>query len=229
MAIEYELKFWTDREDEVVDGKPTGTKIPVDWVSYAPAVIGGKPNTTHFVNEKVRRLDPANFKIYPGQDGGAMMKVVEERWSAIGPAYHAWKEGREVVTDGTALNVWTTLRSDEMDTLLRYKIRTVEAVAKMSDNQCSQMPLPNAWGLRDLAKEFLASRKEEGDSAEIAALKAQIEHLQNAITGATINDPKADEANAIREELEARGISYDKRIRDPDKLRAILNSGGIAA
>jgi len=229
MALEYELKFWTDREDEIgEDGKPTGTKIPVDWVSYAPAVIGGKPNTTHFVNEKVRRLDPVNYRIYPGQDGGAQMQVVQERWNSIEPAYTAWKEGREPVHDGTALSVWTTLRSDEMDTLLRYKIRTVEGVAKMSDNQCSQMPLPNAWGLRDLAKEFLASRKDEVDSNEIAELKAQIEALKSALPEAQINDPRADEAKALREELDERGVQYDKRIRDPDKLRSILN-GDIAA
>lgn len=245
MAMEYNLKFWTDVEAEIgedgfpigEDGKPiTDAKdkrkprmIPVDWVSYGPSVIDGKPNTTAMVNEKVRRLNPENFRIYPGQDGGDMMKVVNLRWESIYPEYQAWKEGREPVTNGTALSTWTTLRSEEMDTLLSWKLKTVEAVANMSDTQCSKIPLPNAWGLRDLAKEFLKTRAADNTDEKIAAMMAEIEALKGVIAGGQITDVKAEEANAIREELDARGISYDKRVKDPEKLRSILNESAQAA
>ena len=243
--MEYNLKFYTDVEAKIgedgfplaEDGKPiTDPKdkrkpqmIPVDWVSYGPSIIDGKPNTTSMVNEKVRRLMPDNFRIYPGQDGGEMMKVVNARWAVIEPEYQAWKEGREPVTSGTALSTWTTLRSEEMDTLLSWKVRTVEAVSKLTDTQCSKIPLPNAWGLRDLAKEFLRTHAEEEDSAEIAELRRQLEHLKSVVSsGAVVIDEKAEETKALREELDARGIDYDKRIKDPEKLRAILNEKAAA-
>lgn len=226
--LEYNLKFWTDVEAEVgPDGKPTGEKIPVDWVSYGPAVIDGKPNTTYMVNEKVRRLHPDNFKIYPGQDGGEMFKVVNLRWASISAAYDAWKDGRQPVESGTPLSAWSTLRSDELDTLLIYKIKTVEAVASMSDTMCSKMPLPNSWGLRDLAKEFLENNKKASENDTIEDLKAEIERLKSALPGPEVHmvDPVDPEYSALVQELEARGIKYDKRVKDPDKLRAILNEG----
>ncbi len=228
----YNLKFWTDMEAEVgPDGRPTGNKIPVDWVSYGPAVVQGVASNNNAITDKVRRLQPENFKILPGQDGGLMMKMVRERWEAIEPAYKAWKEGREMTVDGTPLAAWTALRSEEVDVLLSYKIASVEMVAGMTDTQCSQLPLPNAWGLRDLAKTFLATNKAGEDSEQIAELKRQIEHLQGVVASATINkvDPRDLETEALRDELEARGIDYDKRLRDPDKLRAILNGEQKAA
>ena len=234
----YNLKFWTDMEDEVeVTETPTGKEVkvlgkkPVDWVSYGPAVVKGVASNNVMVSDKVRRLDPANYKILPGQDGGMMMKVVRERWEAIEPAYSAWKEGREIPVEGTPLAAWTTLRSEEVDVLLAAKIRSVEMVSKMTDTQCSQLPLPNAWGLRDLALKFIETNTKEKDSAEIAELKAQIAHLTGVVAGATIQkvDPGELEAKALADELEARGIDYDKRIKNPEKLRAILNENGKVA
>ncbi len=228
----YNLKFWTDMEAEVgTDGRPTGKQIPVDWVSYGPAVVKGVASNNVMVSDKVRRLDPANFKILPGQDGGVMLQLVRERWESIAAAYSAWKEGRELPVEGTPLAAWTTLRSEEVDVLLQFKIPTVEAVSKMTDTQCSQLPLPNAWGLRDLALKFLETNSAAKDSEEIAELKRQIELLQGVVAGAVIDkvDPREQEVTALRDELEAREISYDKRLRDPDKLRAILHGEQKAA
>lgn len=234
----YNLKFWTDLEDDIeYTETPTGREAkvigrkPVDWVSYGPAVVKGVASNNVMVSDKVRRLDPVNYKILPGQDGGQMMQVVRERWESIAPAYMAWKEGREIPVNGTALALWTTLRSEEVDVLLSFKITTVEAVSQMTDTQCSQLPLPNAWGLRDLAKKFIETNSKIADSEQIAELKRQIEHLTGVVAGATITkvEPGDTEANALREELDARGIAYDKRLRDPEKLRAVLNESAKEA
>ena len=224
----YNLKFWTDMEAEVgPDGRPTGKKIPVDWVSYGPAVSKGVASNNVMVSDKVRRIDPSNFKILPGQDGGMMMKMVQDRWESIEPHYRAWKEGREITVDGTPLAAWTALRSEEVDTLLSFKIASVEAVAKMSDTQCSQLPLPNAWGLRDLAKKFLDTADANKASEREEALMARIAHLESVLSGPEVHkvDHVDPEYSALVQELEARGIKYDKRVKDPDKLRAILNEG----
>jgi len=223
----YNLKFWTDMEAEIgPDGKPTGEKVPCDWVSYGPAVIKGVASNNVLVSDKIRRLDPTNFKIKQGQDGGMTMQLVLDRWAAIEPYYRAWKEGRDVPVNGTPLAAWTTLRSEEVDALIAAKINTVEAVAVLTDNQCNGLPLPNAWGLRDLAKKFLEVQGSTKVSSEIQALQDQIKHLNDVIAGSTINkiDPVDTEVDALRAELEARGIEYDKRVRNPDKLRALLQA-----
>lgn len=225
----YNLKFWTDMEPEIgSDGKPTGEKIPVDWVSYGNAVIKGVASNNVMVSDKVRRLDPANFKIYPGQDGGAGMALVRERWAAIEPHYRAWKEGREVTVDGTPLAAWATLRSEEVDTLLQFRIATVEAVSKMTDTQCSQLPLPNAWGLRDLAKKFLETLDASKASEREQALMDRIAHLESVLTGPSIEkEVPVDERAVLWAELDARGVDYDKRW-GPERLRQALN-GEMAA
>lgn len=214
-------RFWTGTEIN-----RDGQTVPTDYVEYKLKKNADGMVPSSATVEKVRRMNPDNVHLPEGADGGDKLRHMRIVWAEIEPDYRAWKEGREIPDNGTPLAIWTQLTQEDAEIFRISGIKTVEGVAELTDNAASRIRMPNVYDLRKLAKMFLDNQKASDATAKevalmetIAALKARLDEIDNRPVAAG-----DDEVDALRAELDAREIAYDKRIRNPEKLRAILNS-----
>jgi len=228
------VKFFVGTERVAVIDPETGEAIkgefavaPVDWVTYQPmqGTDGGPPSLA--TSDKVRRLNPDNVVLAEGADGGEKLTHMRAIWSVIGPAYQAWKEGREVPEDGTPIGTWPQLSSEDVEIFRMAGIRTVEQIANITDNMAAKLRMPNVHDLKKLAAMFLANHGAAKEAAEKAALYEKIEMLTQRLDQVQAAIPvEDDEADALRAELDAREVVYDKRW-GAKRLREALE--GLAA
>lgn len=81
-------------------------------------------------------------------------------WAVIGPAYEAWLHGQSAPVEGTPLEVWNGLSSDEVDLLrTRLHVHTVEQFAKLNDTAIRQSPIPQTRERIERAKRFLEAQE----------------------------------------------------------------------
>lgn len=221
------LKFWQGSEM----GKE-GEYVPCDFVSWQPRFNseGGAPYLAN--TEKVRRLDPENVHLPEGADGGDKLMHMNAIWSVIKPAYDAWKQGMEMPESGTPLGIWTALSPEDIDGFRAAGIKTVEEVRDLTENQAAKVRVPNARGLRAMAKLFLeniganaaAEREAQKDAiiADMAERMAAMEQMLAENLKPTAAEGQ-EEIDLLRAELDREGIQYDKRW-GANKLREALNS-----
>lgn len=230
MSQMMKYRFWTGTEKD----RETGETIPVDWVEYKQIRNADGMVPSLATQDKVRRLDPDRVKLPEGADGGFKLAHMRTIWNDMLPEYEAWKEGKEVPDTGTPLAVWTQLTHEDAEVLRQSGIRTVEEVAGLNDNSVSRIRLPNIHDLRKLAKMFLDNRQAEVATAKeqalmdtIAALTARIDQI-TANPAPLPNQDDVDEVEALRAELDAREIVYDRRW-GAKRLREALNGEEPAA
>jgi hypothetical protein len=203
----------------------------VDWVHYAPAHAIQTASTW----DRIKQINPSEVENTPKSK--EKLGFMNMRWSIIGPAYKAWKDGHEIAVNGTPLGMWAGVSGEKADVLRRYGIRTVEEVAALVETQLEKIPLPAMRSLRKEAIAFLenrgaadaAAREAERDE-EIASLKsanaemqermsAMMELLEQQDMGGAQGG--TDEVSALHAELDALGIKYHHKA-GPDKLKALL-------
>lgn len=145
-------------------------KNPVDWVLISP--LGpdlDKTQTWHRV-EKIR----------PPENPDSNMKEslsyqdMQAKWSVIGPAYEAWKNGHELPETGTPLSAWSGVTPDQAKFMKDMGIKTVEDVATMPDATMEKLRIPNVRSLPGLAKKYLEGESAAAKDAELADLREQI-------------------------------------------------------
>ena len=122
---------------------------------------------------------------------------MEAIWSAIEPAYEAWKKGFEIPTAGTPLAAWAGITADQANALRKLAIYTVEDLASLTDDKFPRVPMPNVRQVRDLARKYLES---DGDTrtaerlnaqdGEIAVLKEQLEAAMELLKEQQTSKPK---------------------------------------
>jgi len=127
---------------------------------------------------------------------GDSYKIMRARWSAIEPAYNAWKSGSEVPTDGTALGQWAGVSGDQADHLKKMGIRTVEGIAELSPDHAARLPFPDARKLPTLAKAFLKSRGLATRDREIADLQAKLTAMEEMMASKPSAAPASEETEA---------------------------------
>lgn len=166
-------KFWiryVQEEGLGLDGKPspqvTPRVTPVEMVLWAKK---GQHITT-------------------GQK--TSMRITQARrekqiWAVLEPYYNAWKAGQDAPLDGTALGAWPGVTPDQVDRLKMLRIRTVEDVAAMTDNDVDSFGM-GGLSIRQQARAFMEMKKDRTAIAaevssqigafrdEIADLKAQL-------------------------------------------------------
>lgn len=195
---------------------------PVDWVHWAPAhapqAIGNW--------ERVNDLDPSLAKIREGAQASEKMAYMNAVWSQIEPAYKAWKEGREMPVNGTALAAWPGITPEQAEIFRLAGVRTVEQVADMSDSVRSRVKLPNTRELQDLARMFLentgaaaAAEREAAKDRTIAEMQERMEAMEALLAGGMKDD---DEVSGLRAELDAKGVKYHHKA-GAAKLRELLS------
>lgn len=145
---------------------------PEDWVTYSPSHSPLNTRTT----ERVRHLLPDPALMGEDQDG-EKLRFMTARWSQIEPAYEAFKAGREIPLNGTALAAWSGVTPEQADVLRTAGIRTVEEVRDLPDGQLDRVRLPNMRDLRKQAGLFLANSDAAKAAEREAAKDAQIAEL----------------------------------------------------
>lgn len=171
---------------------------PVDWVLIAPM---GEAFTKTQTWHRVAKLDPAKFP--ERRREGDSYEDAKAKWSVIGPAYEAWKNGNELPQSGTPLEVWAALSKGEVAMLKGLDVRTIEDVRDMGDSTISKLRMPNARKLPELAAAFLSGADGAAKDAEIAEMKEQMAVLYELLEEKKAQDkpkraakPKAQEADA---------------------------------
>lgn len=163
-----------------------------DWVLLAP--IGeafDRTRTWHAVHT----LKP-NPKVE-----GEMAVIMKARWQAIEPAYEAWKAGEELPEGGTPLGAWGGVTQTQADFLRSIGIKTVEAVADMSDSAIDRVPFPGRRELPKMAKEYLSSKDATDLAAQNAELRERMAAMEEMLAEAMAD--KAEQKPAKRKEQAA--------------------------
>jgi len=201
-----------------------------------PPPVSGEPPKAE-VWEKVHRMDPANLKLLPGQRADdEKSKFFAFRWSVIGPAYAAWKSNEAIPEHGTPLAAWGGVSQGIIELLRKGGFRTVEDIAELNDGSLMNLRVPDAPGIRSLARSFLenkdasASAKREAEKdAEIANMRERMAAMEEMLQrnmikpDAPLLDDRDTEVMNLRLALDGENIKYDKRW-GPDKLREALNA-----
>lgn len=164
------VKFWTKYKPDGLGGFKE-----IDMVEYCAV---GKANmaTTVSTVASLGKLQPLN----PGDENMAIM-MAHARWNAIKPQYDAWKQGREVPIDGTALAAWPGISSDQAEMLRNMGLRTVEEIAEASDSIITKIPFPGARELRSSAQNFLKAADKTKTAAAISDLEAKLRERDDAL------------------------------------------------
>lgn len=113
-------------------------------------------------------------------------KVTDEHRRRWPIHYAAWKENREIATDGLPLERWSLIGPAEVETFKYNKVRTVEQLAALSDTQCQSLGL----GAVRLRKEAIAYLDQAKGNAGISKAIASNERLE--IENAQLKSQLAD-------------------------------------
>lgn len=160
VAIEFKTEYENGRE--------------VEYVLVAPSGEGyDRSKTWHRINH----IKPSGKE--NADNIGDLAKL--DRWAQIEKKYNAWKEGSEIPEDGTPLAAWAGLTQDQASFVARMGIRTVEAVAAMSESTVAKLPWPNSRRLPELAKDFLSSRDSVAREQEMADMREKMAVMEEML------------------------------------------------
>jgi hypothetical protein len=145
-------------------------KDPVDWVLLSP--VGADFQKTQTWQRVAKIRPPADVDDTVRNSLG--YQDMEAKWSIIGPAYDAWKQGEALPDDGTPLSAWSGVSPEQAKFLHSLNIRTVEEVRDMGESTVEKLRWPNSRRLPELAKAYLEGESGADKDARIAEMEAQI-------------------------------------------------------
>lgn len=150
---------------------------PVDWVLVAPM---GESFTRTQTWHRVKKIKPPET-----QDDNILnslsYKDMAAKWSIIGPAYEAWKEGNTIPDSGTPLEAWSGVSKEQVKILKALDVRTVEDVRDMGDATISKLRIPNARQLPKLAGDYLSGATEAEKDAKIAQMEEKMAAMEELL------------------------------------------------
>ncbi len=153
------------------DPQDAAQMVGVDYVTYGP--FGGMDRSK--VTEKVKRLMSVQ---QDGDSDNPSIQIAQARKLIIEEKYLAWKEGREVPTNGTPLAAWNLLQPEDAEILRSHRVYTVEDVAALTDAMLQRIAVPNGRSMIEQAKLFLKSADTNRAAADMAEMKARMELLE---------------------------------------------------
>lgn len=142
--------------------------------------------------------------IIPGNRESIVNRFVRqedrERWPAI---YAAFKAGQEAPLDGTPIKEWAAIDRAQAEELAYFNVRTVEALAELSDAAMMKVSPMGGHALREKAKAWLEQAKgnaplmemqarAERAEADKAALERQLADLAGRLQ--KLEDKKREDA-----------------------------------
>lgn len=161
-------------------------KEPVDWVLIAPLGPDFEKTQTWKRVEKMR--PPANAD--ENTKESLTFKDMEAKWSIIGPAYAAFKEGSELPENGTPLEAWQGVTKEQAKFLKAQGVASVEDVAQLGDAALEKLNFPNARRLPELAKKWLDGASVAQKDAEIAEMKEQMAIMREMLEEKAQDKPR---------------------------------------
>jgi hypothetical protein len=162
--VTFEVRAVEDRNASIEAGHYVATDV--DYAFITP--IGSKDRVERVVSEWFAKLeeDTRNQRFDP-----AWLRAYKE-------AYAAWKEGREMPVEGTAILTWPVLSPSQVKGLLDCQIRTVEDLAAANEETIARIGM-GGRNLKQKALDWLSSAKTVGvKSEELTAVKQQNEDLK---------------------------------------------------
>jgi hypothetical protein len=162
-------RFWTEYRPDIAD---QAKLVGIDWVEYGPPGMGDRQRAV----EKVSRIGSVRPR-----DPHGMNKALAEAndlWDYIRPAYEAWKNGQELPDKGTPLAAWNALSREQADIFKARGIKTVEAIAELTEAGLQQIPLPSIRKTVAAAKLFLQAYDQTRVAGELALRDAEIQKLK---------------------------------------------------
>ena len=148
---------------------------------------------------KYNRVEKIEIHIPGDRNSVVHRRVTPQLIREYAKEYEAFKQGRDFEGEGFPLAKWPMIHIEQIEGLRHLKIFTVEALAGLSDSQCSN--LMGLRAMREKARNYLESAK---SSAPIARLTDENEALKNRLAlmetqmaqvMASVKDAKADETN----------------------------------
>lgn len=141
-------------------------------------------------------------------------------WATIQPYYDAWKAGQEMPADGTPLAAWPGVTSEMVDRLKLMRVRTVEDVAAMTDNDIDNLGM-GGLAVRQQARLFIDHKKDKTAIAtevavQIGGMQAEIEKLRAALAAKSNDAPETatvapkKRGRRSRAEIEAEAAAGEK-------------------
>lgn len=114
--------------------------------------------------------------IVPGDKNAIVHERVKphhrDRWPE---RYRAFKESREMPSEGTPLEEWAAVSASQVMELKSHHVRTVEQVATLSDNQLKTVCPMGGFALREKAINHVSGQSKA--EARIAELEAKLAAL----------------------------------------------------
>jgi len=95
---------------------------------------------------------------------GRVTQVHKDRWPR---EYEAFKKGLEPAEGGTPLDQLPGMTASQVEELKYMHVRTVEALAGLSDDQCRKAISMGGMALRDKAKRWLDSTSADAATARL--------------------------------------------------------------
>ena len=116
-------------------------------------------------------------------------------WPRMEKAYEAWLKGQEAPEDGTPIGAWPGCMQEQAERLRALNLRTVEAVANMTDADMDRVGM-GARRLRDDARAYIAAKADTAKTAEILAearrendnLRSELDELKAMVKQMTEQD-----------------------------------------
>lgn len=161
-------KFWTEYKPDPNDA---GKLKAIDKVAYGP-IAGVNRSVNVCKVSDLSRLQPLE-----GSQNPAVV-LAHERWAAIEPAYKAWKSGQEMPLDGTPLAAFNAISAEQAELFRSRGIKTVEALASMTESSMAQIQVPNLRSLIQQAKNFLDASEQSRLAGKLSEKDTQIQNLE---------------------------------------------------
>jgi len=142
----------------------------------------------------------------------------EKRW----PAYwQAYQENSEVPEQGTPTKSFPLLTPADIQNLGRRKIKTVEEIINLPDNELKNIFGGKGFATKRAAEKFLDYR--QGDTA---ALLQRIEELESKLGNDTKHMSGSDGGNRVSESVNSGGKQRARRKNNPKARKNVSKKAG---
>ena len=114
-----------------------------------------------------------------------------KKWRAD---YESYKQGLEIPVDGTPIKGWKLISGSQQEELIRMNVRTVEALANLSDDGVRNFGM-GAITLKQRAKAWIEQNgSKEADTLLLADLMKQVESLSGTVKALTEKNEELERA-----------------------------------
>lgn len=165
-----------------------GELVPMDMVEFGPIGSAGRSQVVERIDvlSKIRKSAGANPAVMQSQ----------AIWEFIEPFYKAWKNNQELPQEGTPLAAWNALTPEQAEVLRVNGVKSVDAMATLTDTHITRIPIPNMRALIAQAKAFISATDSNRFTAEmkakdetIANLAAKVDQLASMVAAGKAEVP----------------------------------------